>query len=373
MNLGVFFSVLTFLTPIVLAQTHEPSSTTQRQALRAEIESDLSKLPSKKVDRISEVWTAHVENGRIALEAQLQTDEREMRIEAPGIDGFIRLRQPPPPNPIHAFMFLVEDLTEPQTRHVITTISNAGRILISRDMESDEVESSVQFLQDPAGEELGPVDQPPVRLFVNVDYADEARKPVKIQAGANDFVQLRRQNQPVVDEYLRPIFRDYDQEAAVFGIPSNVAWQVLGAASTAGGDEQTMTRLKEILTRLDADDFRQRQQAAAELKAMGKAASLALEKMDRSKLTLQQNSAVDAFLADAAPLETQDSSGLANDKSFLLDVLFADDAELRKLALKRLSEISGKPVSLDPNLSPAARADAIVKLRAQLIPATQPG
>jgi hypothetical protein len=195
---------------------------------------------------------------------------------------------------------------------------------------------------------------------------------VKIQLGANDFVQLRREHQPIVDQYLRPILRDYGQEAGVFAIPSNVAWQVLGGASATATDPQTAEKLRQILDRLDADDFRERQKAAADLKAMGKTASLALEKMDRSKLSLQQSSAVDAFLAEAAPLQAEDSSDLAGDKSFLLDVLFSDEAELRKMALKRLSDLSGKQIALDPNLSPAARAQAVARLRAEVIPTTQP-
>jgi hypothetical protein len=372
MNLPVLLSLVMFVTPAVLAQAPEKTPAQERLALRAANDAEAAKLPTVKVDSIREVLSTRIENGRIVLDSPLKTAERDVQVIVPSIPGVTTFKRGAPVADAQAapFQLLVDDLTAAEKQHMITMISNIGRVLISRDFESDALDSSVQYLQDPPSDDALPMTQLPVRLFIHVNYADESKQPFRLDLEANDFIQLRRQNSAVVDQYLRPIFQDFGQEAVVFAIPGEVAWQVLGGAGNT--DEQTTNRVKGIIARLDSDEFRERQKAAEELKGLGRTASQIIATMDRSKLTPQQSSAIDSFLAEAAPLQTQESSGLAEDRSFLLDVLFSSDAELRKLALKRLSDLTSQPIALDEKLSEPARTAAIAKLRTQLLPTTQP-
>jgi hypothetical protein len=168
-----------------------------------------------------------------------------------------------------------------------------------------------------------------------------------------------------VDQYLRPILRDFKQEAALFGVKPQVAWQVLGSDSAP--DAALAQRVNKIVKQLDADSFRDRQAALAELKQIGQPAATILSRMDRARLSPQQSSAIESFLVEFAPLASDEMRGLSDDKGFLLDVLYNDDPALRRLALEHLSRLAGRTIALDPKLDASARADAIAKLRQELL------
>jgi hypothetical protein len=149
-----------------------------------------------------------------------------------------------------------------------------------------------------------------------------------------------------------------------------VAWQVL--AGNDRPDPQLTERVKAILAKLDADDFRVRENALEELKKLGQPAASVLSKMDRSKLSLQQSSGVESFLSESAPLAPSESAHLADDRDFLLDVLYNDDPALVKLAIERLSKAAGRSIAFNVKADPAARAEAIAKLREEVVPSTLP-
>src|SRR4029077_12394819 len=125
------------------------------------------------------------------------------------------------------------------------------------------------------------------------------------------------------DHYLRPIIRDMNQEAQVFSIPAAVAWQALTMDDAP--DSQIMTRVQQIIVQLNSDNFPQRQKAEQDLRQMGPIAARALGKIDQSKLSIQQRSAIESITEEITPLPANQLRQMVGDKSALLDMLFNDD------------------------------------------------
>jgi hypothetical protein len=63
---------------------------------------------------------------------------------------------------------------------------------------------------------------------------------------------------------------------------------------------------------------------------------------------------------------------MASDPPFLSDVLYSDDAALRKLALERLRMVSSIPIEIDVDADARTRAEQVARLRDKLLHATAP-
>lgn len=361
------------------AQTTAPLSPEQeRQQAIQQLEREAASLPVVRINS-SQIVQLDVENGMLIAGTKLAPNPREARLIVPDLSGVIRMKWFGPRLPDSAaairtgeqdFQFLQQDLSDPAQGHVITMVSAvAGRVLISRDAEDDFSISSVQLVQDPPPTPGSIPDQDLVRFLVNKTGLADKSSDISIKVTAKTFMELRLEHRAELDQYLRPIVRSLGQERSVFAVPSNIAWQALGV--DYAGDEQLKRKIDEIVSLLGADDFRQRQAALNELKSLGQPAVLALLKMDRSRLSLQQSAEIDSYLATTAPLVAGSSQKLAQDPNFLLDVLYSDDANLRAAAIKQLRERTGKAIELDPSLNAEARERAIAKLRGQFAPTSR--
>lgn len=376
MGLSLFLTLVVMTGPVAIA--HRGALTADHlhhYAGLIELEMEVAPLPKVKADSIEQVVKFDVEEGMLAVRSGLPSANDRVRVIVPGLSGVTRLTllgpQDDPEIAGRNFEYLHRDLTNRSAGHVYTHVSAvAGLVNLSRDAETGTFLSSVQYTQDPPPLPGAMAAEEPVRLRMQITHFEDPERNLTAAVSAQSFVELRRQHPREVDTYLRPIIRSMGQEGRVFGAKPEVAWQVLGSRYTP--DPKLIERLSTILARLDADDFRQREAAAAELKQLGVPASIALMKMDRSKLSLQQNSGIDEFLAEFAPLGEEDSRRLSGDVSFLLDVLYSEDAALRQLALDQLQRVLGRPIAFDLSAEPEARTQAIAKLRVELAPATQP-
>jgi hypothetical protein len=77
-------------------------------------------------------------------------------------------------------------------------------------------------------------------------------------------------------------------------------------------------------------------------------------------LSAEQKSRIEAF---ERSFTSVDVTGMADDREFLLDCLYTDDAALRGAATKRLSKLLDKKIEWKPVDSDAARDAEIQKLR----------
>jgi hypothetical protein len=209
------------------------------------------------------------------------------------------------------------------------------------------------------------VDEPAVRLTVT----GSDRPP--LARSAPDFLTLRRQYPAETTKYLEPIFRELHADGIAFSPDSKVAWQVF--ASEARADPSVTGKVSKIIQRLDSDDFHERESAAADLKQLGQPAAVVLWHTNRSALSAEQNSRIDAFLSEYQPVTDQDVKRLRTDVTFLLECLYDTDDFLVDTALAHLRQITGKPIDFDRTLRDEARREAVNQLRETLAPAaTQP-
>jgi hypothetical protein len=373
MNVCAFLTMLMFVLPVAIAQETKPvDPQVERQNEIKEAEREAAALPQVKADSVQRLVKFFVEENMLAAKTELPVgDQQQARVIVPGLSGIVRLQRYGPQdnadeNAGRNFQLIQRDMTGPGAGDVFTTVSAVGgRLNVSRDAEANDVVWNIQLIQDPPPPAGTQPDEDPVRLLIHRTGPANAND-LDLKLSAKSFVELRRKNPREVNQYFRPIIRDLKQEAAVFGVPAPVAWQVLG--TNYQPDAQMAQRVSAIVAKLDADNFRERENALDELKKLGQPAAIVLSGMDRSKLSLQQSSGVESFLAEFAPLAPSESERLVNDKDFLIDVLYNDDPTLQKLALGRLSKLTGRKLQLDPNLDDAARADAIAKLRDELMP-----
>ncbi len=375
MNVCAFLTILFMLLPIAAAQTRPTTDEMERQADLKRLEAEAAALPQMRADSIEQVVRFGVEENMLTARSLLSPGEKQFKIIVPDMRGIVRLTMFGPPDAGEAaarnFQLIQQDLTDPSAGEVITMISAvAGRLILSRDAESGQFVSSVQLLQDPPPLPGARPEEPPVRLLVHRSDLNGRENDLELKLAANDFTELLRKYPRELNLYLRPILCEFRQEAAVFAVPPQIAWQVLGRDYAP--DEQMVARVKSLIDKLDSEDFRQREAAVEHLKALGQPAATVLSKMDRGKLSLQQSSGIDSFLAEFAPLAREESQRLGRSMDFLIDALYNDDPMLRRLALDRLSKLTGRHIELDPRLDPAARSEAIAKLRHELIPTTQP-
>lgn len=372
-----------FLLPIIIflfagftfAQTRPATEQDEMDRELSQIRSEVAGYPIIRLDSIEQVLTLNVEGDMVDARTSLNAMGGDAQLMIPGWQSILRMTfytQRNRETNERFFMLMDRDLTDIRKGIVYTTVvANNGRVFITRDSESrDNGLTSVQYIQDPPSMEGEMREDPPARLYVNRTNPIPGQPMIAFILKAPDFATLRRQHRGILDQFLRPILRDLHQEAALFAISRNEGWQVLGQDSTPG--PVAMERINAIIPRLGNENFRERERAAEEIRQLGPLASIALKNIDRGNLTLQQSSAIQALTEEWSLLPADEAQRLLNDKSFMIDVLYTEDADLRQRALDRLRVLTGNPVSLDPSPDAKSRAAAVAKLREQLTPTTQP-
>ena len=131
--------------------------------------------------------------------------------------------------------------------------------------------------------------------------------------------------------------------------------------------------MQALIKKLDAENFQDREAASKALEALGQPAALAVRRMDRSGFTEEQIGRIDAFLAHFKPTNDVDAKRLRKDRDFLLDCLFSDDEQIRRLAHAELEKVVGRPVEINLTAAPEQRLETIQRLRASIgaVPSTQ--
>jgi hypothetical protein len=175
-----------------------------------------------------------------------------------------------------------------------------------------------------------------VRLRANSSQPVAPASPPEDSWEAPTFAELLRKYPGPVARYLGPLFRDFGQDAEVFRVDARLGWQLFPDAVES--NEATSAAIAQLVDRLDADDFRERERATAELEALGGPAMLALADIDRGPLSPEQNTRIDAILSRYAQLDESEAAALLDDAEFLLRCFTYCDLEpLRAAAAKALS------------------------------------
>lgn len=325
-------------------------------------------MPTRQAKSIDDVIQFRRQGGQLVATLKTEPLDQETRIVVPGIAGVLKVRTfvldsgaGPTDN---GFSLSLNDLSGPAPSQSITMVSlMVNRLSVSRDREEGEVTTSVQLLQDPPQPNPDP-DSPACVLYVSRRDASGSTQDISFKRTANTFDDLCIKYADDVNQYLRPVLRDFKQDAAVFAPNAQLAWQALGGHYVI--EPAMLERVNKLSTKLDADSYEERQAALEALRQIGQPAALILMRADRSVMSAEKRSSVDEFLAPFIQLTADEAQAMRDNPTFLLDVLGSDDVELRKLAWERLKTITNANVPFDPHGEASERAAAIEKLRATI-------
>ncbi len=253
----------------------------------------------------------------------------------------------------------------------------SGSIPVGRHLQVLNTSMQLQVVQDIKS----PDELLTISLIETLDAGDDESVTLRVQKikgtepilnlalTAPTLPALRREHPREFEQYLRPLFRQFHQDQAVFGVEEQVAWQVMADVWQPPPD--LPSRLAPLIAQLDAPEYSRRQRAQAALRQIGQPAALFLLTADRRNWSAEQKARTDKLLTEFFPLTAPQAKALGMDVNFLLDCLASDDPDLRAATLKHLDRALGRDVQLNLEAPAAQRLAAIAQLRKQLSATTR--
>lgn len=262
------------------------------------------------------------------------------------------------------FMLTHYDFSNPDwAESLLTAAITPMNLQLADDAESPTRTQNISLIQDTGMFNTG---EPAVRLRVAISDTGHDKPLVNLERTAPDFVTLRRTYPDDCARYVEPMLHALHADADVLSPDPKLVWQVL--ADDIPVNPTMAKRVGQIIKRFNADSYRDRQTASAELAALGEPAALALRQFNRSNLSPEQISQVNSFLAPYEPVSDAEAKRLGHNMDFLLDCLYDRDRAVVGKALDRLRAITHQQFIFDVTAAPNARRDAITKLRRKLVP-----
>jgi hypothetical protein len=187
------------------------------------------------------------------------------------------------------------------------------------------------------------------------------RPPDEIRISAGNFAELLRKDPARAERHLAPMFRQFGQDVALFRIDAQIGWQLFPDAAEV--DPKTESRVLNLLAKLNVGDYRERELATAELEVLGGPAAQVLSEADRSALTPEQNTRVNAILSRYEQLDESEVARLVDDPAFLIRCFtYGDVPAVRAAAARAIARKLGDGVKLDPAAKIGDRGKAADKL-----------
>lgn len=368
------FAIVGLLLPNALAWAQDAapmSPEKERLVLRQRAEEEARALPTTRAASPGELARFTIVDNHLHIHTLAKpTGGERLRVDVPGLSGIVVMQvqgepaEPAKPYLPEQLLLVQQDYTRPDAVVSITMVSiNASQVMVSRDADFGDETRTVELIQ--SGQYLADGEDM-VHFRVNGSREDTGNATINLHLTAPNVVELVRRFPSETSQYLEPIFNEFGQADVLFRVNPQTAWQVLSAAYEPPAE--LSAKVVALLKQLDAENPQARESAAAELKSLGQPAALVLMRQDRAKLTEEQNTKLDTFLAPFKPLPEEEAAKMRGDPKFLLLCLSADDVALRKLALAQLRKVTNQPIEFDVNADPKARTDAITALRAKFVP-----
>lgn len=259
------------------------------------------------------------------------------------------------------------DTTDPETPYVYAELSAfPGKANLVYQRETIRSSSFIQLVDDRTA--LDPSSNFPdgqCRLYVQVHDANTDDPIVDAQFAETDLGSLIAKHRAVADVYVRPMLRELGQERLM--LPDvRVVRQVLAVQVQV--DPAVMEQVRQLVGKLDSDDFAQRHAATATLKKLGLPAAQALGQIDRSTLSTEQHNRIDEILDANRPITGAEGEKLGTDKAFLIDCLELDDRDARTAAVAKLQRVLGASADLRADAPLPERRTTADALRAKWLP-----
>ena len=329
-----------------------------------QIQQQLASLPQAAPAGVADIVQFSVERNELAVHTKLQPTDGTSQIKVNDLPGLcsIEVRGPAGKhgNP-RQLSFIRYRFTRygknDEIESVTTVMTTPIGLQVARDVESTTEIRNISIVQNNLAAQNG---EPGIALRVSLQIIASDQQAVNIVRTAADFASLRRLYPADVAKYLGPIFQDLHADADVFAVDPKLAWQVL--AADAPPQANVTSEVQRIIARLDSDDFHERESATHDLAQLGQPAAISLRHLDRTGLSAEQNSRLDAFLSQYHPASDEEVQRLGNDPDFLIDCLYLPDDFIVRSSLSRLAKITGSKVNFDASLSGEARWEAIRKL-----------
>jgi hypothetical protein len=377
-SFACFIALMVLSSVTVSGQTTAPANQStsnlelERQAEEAETIKQLIACPVIGPVKMGDVVILGIEQGHLTLNTRLPPTGVQSRLDIPGLDGICSLtsRQagghgasnaPYPPDFFLLSWFRFDEANLKDS--AITVEALPTSVQISWMGENDDSVSQISLVDQVSP--VGPAGSPAqANIYLQVNLPGKSGEANhQIQFKARDFVTLRREHPDEVEQYMRPIFRALHADTALLPPDTILAWQVFSA--DARPDPNLAGKVRKLVDRMDADDYKDRDAAVKDVEKIGPAAGLELARMDRSKLSPEQASRVDGLLKEFNPVSEEAARRLGSDQAFLLNCLQDTDAFIARAALAHLQKIS-PGTSFDFALQGQSRRDAIEEIRKQL-------
>lgn len=343
-------------------------------------EGNVQTMPRLDVKRLEDVFQLRIEDGKTltCTTPGLDVDKlnsRQYRLELENLKGPTYfsigqtiMRQPMaqrgklgPAKLIKIISLTNMEMGENDSISTITLQAREGLFHLSHSVSFDNGQSTVRLMQQSA--EYGGGGDATVQLWVSKSAPDEG--PININLSERDIPTLIQNHPKEAEQYLRPLLRKVAQEQ-ILAPDWHVAWQVL--ADHWPVEEAASKRVSEILPGLSDPDFRKREQALKQLMELDRGGVTVLRKLERGKLSPEQNRLVDLAMAPYTQLPPKEADRLKTDYNFLLDCLYSDDANIRTAAIDQLKKVSERSdLKYDPAGSAPDRFAAVRVLRQSLM------
>jgi hypothetical protein len=328
-------------------------------------------LPVVDAKSIASVVKLSVENKMLRMTTDLPLSPEQTRVRIANFPGktiaAVRPNDAAPQDKSLASISVRHEmppLPNQTTIYTLTSIS-PDHVALFADSEDSATLRSVQYIQSPVMAANPDPEEKSIRLYITITDMVNNVKTVDLKLTADNVIDLRRRYPRETAEYFQPLLATLGQESVPFAVDRRTAWQVLSRHWSV--DPKVDRQVQELVKQLDADEYATRQKASKDLEKLGESAVLSILNTDRRKLSPEQNSQLDAFLAPYRPLSDAEAKRLAADIPFLLDCLYSDPA-IRETAIKQLHEVTGKPIALDTTATGDQWLAQVRQLRKELLP-----
>jgi hypothetical protein len=352
----------------------------QRREAADQLEQRLSSLPSIGAVPIEKIFQFSMEEGDLRVDTQMAPTTGPVRVQINGMKGDASLnlraarigRRGGGGEPSLYIQFRHDDVQHGDDALVTTQVLTGPHyVQIARGVESSGQSLNISLIQNLQMRQLmGMQGRDAVRLYVQGIDNQSGQSTVDLKLSAQNLADMLRQHPREMAEYVQPILRDLHQEAAIFTVEPAVAWQVF--APQLKGDPAMAAQVSRLIPNLGAPQAAQRSAAADSLHQLGAPGALQMMRLDRKKLSPEQNTRLDALLDAYRTLTPAEAAQLRDSPDFLPNCLSSDQRDIRAAALDRLKK---KFPTLQFNLDAdqPARQAAVAELRQKfLAPATQP-
>lgn len=329
----------------------------------------MASLPDLGTFDIHQVMRLKIEDGHLCVYTSLGETPRRAKLKLKDMTGFctvqIQGKQGPGESRARLVNFEYWQFDRPGTLVVNTDLmAVAGNVQVTQSSESLGDNWNISLIDNRG---LAAVNDPtPVHLHVQRYSTFGNSQPLRLELEAPTIADLRRQYAQETERYLRPILRDLRLNASLFAIDAKLAWQVF--ADRYPLDPALPAKVRALVAQLGSDEFKERERASAQLKAIGQPAAIVVQRLNDATLSPEQRNRIDNFLVPYRTLGPGDAHHLSTDVGFLLGCLDGDDDALRVVALDQLRKVTGQTLAFDLHASDDDRCLRVDQLRQQLLP-----